>query len=159
MKKALFLVLLAVLVITPLLAQTHGWVQKDSKTQTELAVTPYGTALDWCDHAFLFPNSWNGKGNICLRATAMESGATTVTKPQVVCKLVGPDGITVFGDSANSYFTITNVDTVNRPSGTTFNYAIPFDVSRYGNAYGLLIGFKGFVAACSTKMDVLGVRY
>jgi len=161
MKKTLFLALVAVLLVsaTAFGQYQHGWVTIGTKTQTALNIMPYGTTTAWTTKPFLFPTQASSKGFIALEVINVKSGGTAVTKPQVVCRLIGPDGTTAFTDSSGNPFAITAVDTVNRPTGTTIRYAVRYDFSSYGNVYGFLLGFKGYVAAESSKVNVLGVRY
>jgi hypothetical protein len=167
MKRFSILILVAVLALacfapTFVSAQpyVHGWLTKTTDGLSPAMVKPYGTATVWLSSPFSLPKSTSGKGWFALTATDMDGSAgDSLIKPQVICKLLGPDGATLYTDSSGAYFTITNVDTVNIVAATTMNYAIKYDFSAYGSVEGFLIGFKGQVVRDSTGMTVNGIRY
>lgn len=139
----------------------HGWMTKTLAGTAVSALKPYRTTTVWAASPFAIPKDASGKGTIYLTATDMDinGSADTIYKPQVLCKLLGPDGVIVYTDSANAGFSITNVDTVSKVVSTTMSYVIPFDFTRYGNIAGFLVGFKGLIADDSVAMTVDGIRY
>lgn len=166
MKRFSILILVAVLAlacVAPVFAQpyVHGWLTKTTDGLLQTGLKPYCTNLAWASAPYALPKDISGKGNIVITLTDMDVNGTadSIYKPKVVCKLLGPDNATVYGDSANSYFSITNVDTVNKVVTTTYKYVVPYDFTRYGNIAGFWIGFQGLIADDSVKVDVDGIRY
>lgn len=165
MKRFSFLILVAVLALafaTPIFAQpyVHGWMTKMVNGNAPTMVAPYGTATVWLPSPFSLPKSTSGKGWIALTATDMDGSAgDSLIKPQVICKLLGPNGTTLYTDSSGAYYTITNVDTTNIVAASSMSYGVKYDFSSFGSVEGFLLGFKGIVARDSTGMTVDGIRY